>query len=462
MKDTEQSNPEIEMKAMQYVNVGYQRILTFECASGGFNWWEGDNPGNSILSALAIMMLKDTSDVYAAVDKRVIERSFHYLEGIQQGNGSWGENQHLHAGNENLGAGGLRSTCYIAWALNYGGFSKSKAAARAMQFIDKEAAGADDLYTVAMCANALASGEKKGATLDALLRKLDKAAVEEGDKIHWQQKGQTMVNSGGIAADVEVTALIALALIESGAGTAKIPAVVNWLVSTKDPQGNWGYNTQATVLALKTFLAAAKLDPGDTAAEVTVSLNGKKLGSRKFDNFNKDVLWQVEIPAAALDNANKLVFDYSGKGNLGYQVVATHNVPYSGKEGPKEALTIDVSYDRTKLKVAETVTVHASITRNDPDALGMVLVTLGIPPGFDVQTDDLDAMKREKVIRNFELTGRQLLIYLDELPLDKTVVLHYGLKSRYPVKAATGESEARLYYQGEVKSSQAPRMIEVE
>ena len=45
MIETETITPEIEMKAMEYINVGYQRILTFECASGGYNWWEGvDNP----------------------------------------------------------------------------------------------------------------------------------------------------------------------------------------------------------------------------------------------------------------------------------------------------------------------------------------------------------------------------------------------------------------------------------
>jgi hypothetical protein len=33
------------------INLGYQRILTFECRDGGFNWWEGDNPGNAVLGA---------------------------------------------------------------------------------------------------------------------------------------------------------------------------------------------------------------------------------------------------------------------------------------------------------------------------------------------------------------------------------------------------------------------------
>ena len=129
------------MKAMQYVNVGYQRILTFECKSGGFNWWEGDNPGNPILTALAIMMLRDTQKVYDAVDEKVITRARDYLERLQKGDGSWGEDRHLHAGNENLGAGTLRSTCYITWGLVEGGYADRGSVKKALKYISWSANG---------------------------------------------------------------------------------------------------------------------------------------------------------------------------------------------------------------------------------------------------------------------------------------------------------------------------------
>jgi len=463
MKDTEQSTPEIEMKALQYVNVGYQRILTFECASGGFNWWEGDNPGNPILSALAVQMLSDTKQVYPAVDEKVIERAVRYLEGIQQGDGAWGAEQHLHAGNENLGQGGLRSTCYIAWSLNVGGFGKNKAAVRAMEYIRKNLKGTKDTYTLAMCANALASSGDDSPVLRSALDSLVEAAIRDKETVHWEQQGETLVNSGGIAGQVEVTALAALAFIAARYETGIVPQVVNWLAATKDPNGNWGYNTQASVLALKTFLAAATLEPGETDAEVTVMLNGNKLATRRFDNFNRDVLWQVEIAAEKLSSDNRISLALDGKGNLGYQVVATLSVPW--KDGEKEAaqpLVIDVGYDRTRLKSNETVEVTVKLRKNVADAQGMILATLGVPPGFDVVTADLEKLKSAKVIRSFELTGRQLLLYLDDLPVGKTAVLSYRLSARYPVNAATGDSEVRLYYRSDQKARQAPTRIVVE
>ncbi len=463
MKDTEQSTPEIEMKALQYVNVGYQRILTFECASGGFNWWEGDNPGNPILSALAVQMLSDTKQVYPAVDEKVIERAVQYLEKIQQGDGSWGAESHLHAGNENLGQGGLRSTCYISWSLNVGGFGKSKVATRALEYIRKNLKGNKDTYTLAMCANALASAGDDSPVLDEALETLSKAAIRDRETVHWEQQGETLVNSGGIAGQVEVTALAALAFMAARYESGVVPMVVNWLAATKDPNGNWGYNTQASVLALKTFLAAATLEPGETDANVTVSLNGKKLATRHFDNFNRDVLWQVEVGPEKLSAANRVELVLEGKGNLGYQVVATLSVPW--KEGEKEQaqpLVIDVGYDRTRLKSNETVGVTVKLRKNAQDANGMILATLGVPPGFDVVTEDLEKLKAAKVIRTYELTGRQLLLYLDDLPVGKTSVLTYRLSARYPVKAATGDSEVRLYYRSDLKARQAPQQIEVQ
>ncbi|MBM4354652.1 MAG: hypothetical protein FJ109_12840 [Deltaproteobacteria bacterium] len=463
MKDTEQSSPEIEMKALQYVNVGYQRILTFECASGGFNWWEGDNPGNPILSALAIQMLSDTKKVYPTVDEKVIDRAARYLEGIQRADGAWEAEAHLHAGNENLGQGGLRSTCYIAWSLNVGGFGKSKAATRALDYIRKNLKESKDSYTLAMCANALASGGDDGAVLQYALDNLAKAAIRDKETVHWEQQGQTLVNSGGIAGQVEVTALAALAFIQAKYETGLVPMVVNWLAATKDPNGNWGYNTQASVLALKTFLAAATLEPGDTDAEVTVLLNGNRLSARRFDNFNRDVLWQVEVSAEQLDDTNRLQLRLDGKGNLGYQVVATLSVPWrEGEREKAEPLVIDVGYDRTRLKSNETVGVTVKLRKNLEDAQGMILATLGVPPGFDVVTEDLEKLKAAKAIRTYELTGRQLLLYLDDLAVGKTAVLTYRLSARYPVKAATGDSEVRLYYRSDLKGRQAPQQIVVE
>lgn len=461
MQESGTITPDKELQAIEYVNVGYQRVLTFECASGGFNWWEGDDPGNAILSAVGIMMLTDTKSIYDTVDQNVIDRSADYLYSVQKSDGSWSEEQHLHAGNENLGASSLRGTCYITWGLAYGGYTSNSGFNSALNFIKSNVPSETDRYTRAMCANALAAaGDSSSVTSDILSAFHEEAVVEE-ENVHWSANGSTLVNSWGDGADVELTALVALAMNSKGSYPQDFQGAINWLVESKDPQGNWGYNTQATVLALKAFLAALTANPGFTQATVEVLFNGASVATREFDEFNKDVLWSVELTQGLDPQENVVELLYSGTGALSYQVVSTHYLPWN--EAPVEPgpLTIDVSYDATHVAVDDIVTATVTITNNDQGLLGMVLVSLGIPPGFTLVTQDLAALKEAGTISMFEVTGKQIILYFDAISAGEPVVLSYSLVAEYPIKAQTGGSEVHMYYDSETNAEDASQEIEV-
>ncbi len=458
---TGQVTPEIEMKAMEYINIGYQRILTFECASGGFNWWEGDNPGNSILSAVAIQMLTDTQEVYPTVDLAVRDRAADYLFTTQKSDGSWGEEEHLHAGNENLGAGSLRATCYITWSLAAGGYGNRPGMAKALGYIGGKLPSEQGAYTKAMCLNALIAAQPANSLVGPMLQDFHESAVVEDGVVHWKAAGDTLVNSWGDAADVEVTSLVALAMATKGSYAQDVNGAVEWLIRSKDPQGNWGYNTQASVLALKTFLKAVTMSPADVTASVEVLLNGTSIAAKQFNQFNKDVLWQVELSQGLATDSNLVELSYSGIGALSYQIISTHYVPWEGTEEPTGALAIDVSYGTEQLHVDDTVTCTVTITNNDASTKGMVLVTLGIPPGFDVVTQDLAELRSLGIISEYELTGKQIILYFNEIPAGEPLVFDYDLLALYPVKAETGSSEVSFYYNANDKDKDPSQEIEV-
>jgi len=54
MKRTKKLTPEIHAKAEGFVGTGYQRLLTFEVAGGGFSWF-GNAPANKILTSYGLM-----------------------------------------------------------------------------------------------------------------------------------------------------------------------------------------------------------------------------------------------------------------------------------------------------------------------------------------------------------------------------------------------------------------------
>ena len=454
--------PEIEMTALQYVNTGYQAILTFECADGGFNWWEGDNPGNAILSAVGLMMLTDTKAVYDTVDDAVLQRTADYLAGTQKSDGSWSEEAHLHAGNENLGAGSLRATCYMAWGLAYAGFETMPAVAKAVGHIEGKLPGEKDDYTRAMCAIALVEAKSGASVVNDVLKDFHDSAIEGDGTIHWSSDSATLVNSGGDAADVELTSLVALAMAGKGSYPQDVNGAVEWLVQSKDPQGNWGYNTQATVLALKVFLAALTQNPGEVNADIALSFNGEQVSTKHFDNFNKDVVWQYEFVTDLEAGEHEIELDFDGVGALSYQVVSAHYVPWEDAEMPEGPLTITVEYDSTTVNVDDMITATVTVANNDSGAKGMVLVTVGLPPGFTLMTPDLAAAKAEGTINNFEVMGKQLILYYNEIPAGEAVSVSYGLIAQYPIKAQTGGSEAKFYYDAEKKGEEESQEIEIQ
>ena len=462
MIETETITPEIEMKAEQFVNLGYQRILTFECADGGFNWWEGDNPGNAVLSALVITMLTDSTDV-TFVDEAVITRTQDWLASVQQSDGSWTEERHLHAGNETLGASSVRATAYITWSLAHTGYT-GPALDAAMGFLESRLDSEEDLYTIAMGVNALAVAGRRGATLDRSTQRLHDARLEaEGGGLYWSVQGDTMVGSFGGNADIETTALVGLALLHAQAHPQDIEGAITWLIGQKDPQGNWGYSTQATVLTLKLLLESLSGDAGETNADVSVSIHGEIVETRHFDNFNSDVLWQVDLTELAIEGDNDIEITYSGLGNLMYQVVATYYLPYDDAGPPAEGpVSITVEYDKTTLAVDDTVTVTVSVTNHDETQTGMILVDLGRPPGFTLHTEDLAALREAGTIAEYESTDRQILIYLDPLPIEQPAVFQYRLTADYPLEATIPGSSAAPYYNQQESSETDELEIQVQ
>jgi uncharacterized protein YfaS (alpha-2-macroglobulin family) len=101
----------------------------------------------------------------------------------------------------------------------------------------------------------------------------------------------------------------------------------------------------------------------------------------------------------------------------------------------------------------------------------MVIVDLGIPPGFEVMVEDLerlverDLKKPEEYrgvrVKRFELTGRQIILYLEDLTKDFPFEASYRLRAKYPIVAKIPLSRVYDYYNPEVLAVERPEEIVV-
>ena len=64
LKTTNQAAPEVQMKAEEYINLGYQRLTTFEVqGSGGFSLF-GEPPADRMLTAYGLQEFSDMARVH--------------------------------------------------------------------------------------------------------------------------------------------------------------------------------------------------------------------------------------------------------------------------------------------------------------------------------------------------------------------------------------------------------------
>ncbi len=201
----------------------------------------------------------------------------------------------------------------------------------------------------------------------------------------------------------------------------------------------------------------------DTKATIKISANSSKFKTVKITPDNSDVLRQIDLTEFVKEGENKIKLDFSGKGKLMYQIVGKYYIPWKESDiAEKEVLSIAVNYDKTRLEKDDSVTCQARISNNSNAILDMVVVDLGIPPGFTVHSGDLINLVENKTIQKYSLTGRQIIIYLDKIDAKKRVTLKYGLTADYPIKAKTTQSRAYLYYESEKESFAEPVEMVVE
>src|SRR5215831_3033527 len=119
------SASQLLLKAEQFLNVGYQKLLTFERPGGGFDWW-GSGPPLVWLSAYALQEFSDMAKVYP-VDRGVIDRTQAYLLKQRDKDHTWSNVGATHS--ETIAAMGnpkLLLTSYVTWSLLESGMPKDK------------------------------------------------------------------------------------------------------------------------------------------------------------------------------------------------------------------------------------------------------------------------------------------------------------------------------------------------
>ncbi|MBN2439732.1 MAG: hypothetical protein JXJ04_00240 [Spirochaetales bacterium] len=455
-------SPEIELKASAYINQGYQRLLTFECAGGGFEWF-GNSPAHNILTAYGLMEFYEMSFVHS-VDPGVIQRTQRFLVSKQQADGSFPPDAGgipegaIDAFTGNI----LRNTGYITWALAYS-HDKSQAAGLASTYIKKNLSLTMDNFTLAICANGLLTLNSNDPAAHKILAELEKRKIVGDSGFYWNQDTPTSMYGTQDIAVIETTALVSHAMILGNSYGTSVSGAIDYLIRKKDAFGNWT-STQATIASLRTFIRSLSAASGDGSGKINISVNNRKLPAITISESDSDVMRMIDISSFIIKGTNtiSITLDSGEDASFLYQLAGSYYIPHNRPVNVEaEPLGIGVEYDKSSLTVDDMIRVTVKVKNNYSDRdLNMMIVDIGVAPGFDVLTEDFSPVLNGGPLTRVEQAGRQLILYIDKIGSGKELIFSYRMKARFPMKVASPQTRFYSYY-GNEEVTVLPPGIEV-
>jgi hypothetical protein len=467
LRDTDQVSPELELRANEYIAQGYQKLVSFEVEGGGFEWF-GQDPAHRILTSYGLFEFTDMAEVFP-VDEAMIGRTQSWLASQQEPDGRFrAAPEGIQEGaTNNFTDSDVRATSYVAWALAYSGYSGSEVQAAA-NWLRGELSSVDDPYTLAMAANLLLTLNPNDTDGQELLERLEEMKESEttdsGELNWWSSESQSLYYGGGDSMSIETTALVLQAYMRGDFAPTTVNAGIGWLLTKKGSFGAWE-STQATIQTLRTFLMQLENAVSEVEGTVEVYLDDALVDTLEINALNADLLQTIELGDTIATGDHVVRMELAGEGALMFQIAGSYWLPWSMvDETPVEApLSIEVAYDRTQLEVDEQVEVTVTVTNNSDTRQDMVMIDMGVPPGFDVIMSDFDTYTGdpESGVTRVERAGRQLTVYLYGLDAGESLTLTWHMIATLAVRAQTPPSAVWLYYQASVRSESEPVEIEV-
>lgn len=441
MENTGTIAPIIRKRALEYLNIGYDKIAGYETAQGGFEWY-GRTPPHEGLTAYGLLQLHDMKNIYNGVSPKLITRVQKWLISRKDGKGGFQQNAGKYGFS---GSKPAVFNAYIVWALASVGEKNIEAE---LALATKEALQSEDWYRTALAALAQfeygnqQTGEELLTTLLPIVKKQGLKNIKTET---------TLTYSSGNASNIETLSFIALAILKSkNPDVALLNEIVEYLLSFRS-YGRFG-STQSTIMAMKALVEYTQFSQQKASdGQIELYINKKLVHRQKY---SQDALRKITLDSLAQ-------YLKAGKNNIAIKFVDTKEaLPYtldigwsSHTPASSEHCKVDLStqLDSKTTKVGNTVRLQALLTNKTTDPLPSTMAVIGIPPGLSLQPWQLKELLDKKVVDFYEIKQNYLCLYYSELEESASRTINLDLKVDVPGVYQAPASTAYLYYTDEYK-----------
>ena len=445
LKEAGKSNPDIERKALSYIDQGYKRLVGFETKEGGFEWF-GNTPPHETLTAYGILEFTEMKQVYNRVSQKMIDRTVDWLMSRRDGKGGFKKST--------KGYDSFRSSpidvanAYIVYAISEAGIDVDLNLEYDTTF--KKVLKSKDAYKTAMMALAshnLNKPENAALLTTKLKDQIFKAGFES------LPVENTITRSYGNAKHIETTAFTLLALMrDTNPDQALISKGIEYLLSLR--KYNRFGSTQATAMALKALISYTKMQKQrviKSNSTVELVINGHALqrplkltsdGKITIDSL-QSYFKKGQQKIAVKFNNNDTTFPYC------LNVDWDSYLPDSSSESP---LVLSTTLQERDFKVGDNVSMLINVTNKKDEPLGMVTSIIGIPSGTTAQPWQLKELLEQKEVAYYEVFDNYLVFYWRFFRPSETKTIRLDLKADIAGDYQAPASTTYLYYGDEYKT----------
>ena len=454
MEVTETIRPDVKKKALDYIEKGYKRLVGFETAEHGFEWF-GKTPPHEGLTAYGLMEFVDMQKVYDGVDKKMIKRTADWLLSRRDGKG--GFNRSSKALDQFGRADDDIQQAYIVYAFSEAGYSLNDLK-KEFEVAYKTALKSKDAYRMGLIANAAYNFKqvnKGNELMNALSDLVAKKSFGELPAKH------SITYSGGRALQIEATALMILANLQSPKPDRKfLKEAVAYLLSTRS-RGRFA-STQSTILALKALTEftefAKSTDEGGT---IQILVNGEKVQEHTYEKGTQGEIKLTDWAKNLGKGNNKIAVKYvDSKKAIPYTIDVEWN---TNTPDSQEACAVKVSTDlaSASTNVGETIRLKTTIENTTAKGLATLIAKIGIPSGLSPQPWQLKELVEKEKVAFYEIWDNYLVLYWRDMAPNATYEINLDLKAEVPGTYQSPASSTYLYYTDEYKHWIAGTNIEI-
>jgi len=442
---------------------GYEKLITFQTTSGGFEWF-GSDPAHEALTAYGILQFTQMKEVMG-IDSNVLSRATQWLNGRRNNDGGYTLSDRVL---DSFGSSPQDVTdAYIVWALSSAGITNLS---QQIESLITRAASNNDPYFTALVAISCYNLNKADSGKQ-LAQKLVSSQQVNGSVTGAQT---SITRSYGEYLDIETTALSVLAWMKDddtfGANASK---AMNYIVaSVKD--GAYG-TTQSTILSLMAIVEyEVNSDKLGGSGEFVLSANGTEVGRLPFTKTAQESLNFDDLAAEAFEtlrdnysagsvvNLSLSVDKYTPENASGDAGSTDFAIPYSMSVFYKDLspdtntspLTLDLSINGSAVVAGssysftegEVLPYTVKVTHNGSENAGMIVAVVGLPGNCEPVFSDLRSLKEAGTIDYYETKEREVILYWRTMDANTSQSVNFNVKTITPGTYSAAASRVYTYY----------------